>query len=99
MSAVSVTRPVIVFESAVFRIAPTSALETVTPSPATDNGSATVIPPDKASVALLATVVPVDEFPSADALEIATTPAEIVVAPVYVLVADNVNVPVPDFVN
>ena len=69
------------FAPEVLRIAPTSAVLTVTPSPETVSGSAELIPPEIASVALLATVVVPAVVPSALACEIATTPFETVVAP------------------
>ena len=71
-----------VFEPDVLRIAPTSASETVTPSPAIDRGSPTEIPPESERVALLETAVPVDTLPSADEFEIATMPVVTEVAPV-----------------
>ena len=58
VAAPSVIAPESVFEPDVLRIAPTSADETVTPSPEIVNGSAELMPPDTESVALLATVVP-----------------------------------------
>ena len=68
-----------------------------TPVPEIVNGSADVTPAATSNVAPDDTVVPCPaaEPPSADASEIFTVPAEIVVAPVYVFAADNVNVPVP----
>ena len=104
----SVTTPEIVFVPLVLRIAPTSADDTVTPSPVISIGSATVTPFEIDNVALLATVVlprvvvsPTVVSPSAVLLLIATTPVEIVVLPVYVLAFDNVNVLLTDvfFVN
>jgi hypothetical protein len=97
-----VTAPEIVFVPLVLRIAPTSANASVTPSPVISIGSKTVTPLEIDNVALFATVVlpRVPAFsPSAVLLLIATTPVEIVVSPVYVLAFDNVNVPVPNFVN
>ena len=99
-----VTAPEIVFVPLVLRIAPTSANESVTPSPLISIGSATVTPFEIDNVALFATVVlpRVPAFsPSAVLLLIATTPVEIVVSPVYVLALDNVNVLLADvfFVN
>ena len=90
-----VTAPEIVFVPLVLRIAPTSADDSVTPSPLISIGSATVTPFEIDNVALFATVVlpRVTPFlPSAVLLLIATTPVEIVVLPVYVLAFDNVNV-------
>ena len=77
------------------RIAPTSAAETVTPSPEIVMGSAELIPPDTSRVAFEATVVEPLAEPRALELAILTTPAEIVVSPLYVLVPESVNVPVP----
>ena len=87
----SVTAAEITFVPDVLRIAPADD----TPDPVIVSGSATVIPPDTDNAAPDDTVVPVPVPPNADALLIATTPAEIVVAPVYVFVADNVRVPDP----
>jgi hypothetical protein len=81
----NVTAAEMTFVPVVLRIAPTSADETVTPSPVISIGSATVIPPEIDRVALSAIVVlpRVPAFsPSAVLLLIATTPAEIVVLPV-----------------
>jgi hypothetical protein len=99
-----VTAPEIMFVPLVLRIAPTSANASVTPSPVISIGSATVTPFEIDNVALFATVVlpRVSPFlPSAVLLLTATTPVEIVVLPVYVLVFDNVNVLLADvfFVN
>jgi len=91
----SVTAAEITFVPDVLRIAPADD----TPDPVIVSGSATVIPPDTDNAAPDATVVPVPVPPNADALLIATTPAETVVAPVYVFVADNVRVPDPLLVN
>jgi hypothetical protein len=90
-----VTAPEIVFVPLVLRIAPTSADDSVTPSPLTSIGSATVTPFEIDNVASFATVVlprVLPLSPSAVLLLIATTPVEIVVLPVYVLAFDNVNV-------
>ena len=97
MSAANVTKPVIVFASLVLRIAPFAEI----PPPEIVSGSVTpVSPPDSDNAAFKATVVePRNDplSPNAVLLLIATTPAEIVVLPVYVLAFDNVNVPVPVF--
>jgi hypothetical protein len=85
-------RPVNVFTPEMLRIAPTSAELTVTPSPETLSGSAELISPEIASVASLATVVVPAVVPRAFACEIATTPAETVVEPLYELLAESVNV-------
>ena len=93
-----VTAPEIVCEPLVLRIAPSVD----TPEPVISIGSATVKVPDSDNAALFATVVfpRVSPFlPSAVLLLIATTPAEIVVLPVYVLAFVNVNVPAADFCN
>ena len=68
-----------------------------TPVPEIVNGSADVTPAATSNVAPDDTVVPCPaaEPPSADASEIFTVPAEIVVAPVYVFTPDNDSVPVP----
>ena len=99
MAAPNVTRPVMVFEPLVLRIAPFGLL--VNPRPLTVIGSVTPdSSPEIANSAPDATeVVPRDDplSPSAVLLLIATTPVEIVVFPVYVLAADNVNVPTPVF--
>ena len=94
----NVTAPETVCVPLVLRIAPLVD----TPEPVISIGSATVKVPDNDNAALFVTVVlpRVPEFsPRAVLLLIATTPAEIVVSPVYVLAFDNVNVPAPDFVN
>ena len=57
-----------------------------------------VIPPDNSNAAPSATVVPDAVVPSPVALDIANVPAETVVAPVYELAPDKVNVPAPAFV-
>lgn len=91
----NVTTPEIVLAPPVLRIAPTSAKDTVIPSPVISIGSATVTPFEIASVASFATVVfPRNDplSPSAVLLLIATTPVEIVVSPVYVFAFVNVNV-------
>ena len=55
----------------------------VTPVPAIVIGSATVIPPEIARAAPeLTVVVPLNELPNADALEIASVPVLILVFPV-----------------
>ena len=100
----NVTAPEIMFVPLVLRIAPTSANDTVTPSPVISIGSPTVMPFEIDRVALSATVVlprVLPLSPSAVLLLIATTPVEIVVLPVYVLSFDNVNVLLDDvfFVN
>jgi hypothetical protein len=97
-----VTAPEIVFVPLVLRIAPTSANDSVTPSPLISIGSATVKSPDNANVALFSTVVlprvpPLS--PSAVLSRIATTPVEIVVFPVYVFALVNVSVPAPSLVS
>jgi hypothetical protein len=85
-----------VFEPLVLRIAPFGLL--VNPRPLTVIGSAIAVnEPDSDSAAPEDTVVPDPAPPSAVLLLIATTPVEIVVFPVYVLAADNVNVPTPVF--
>ena len=70
-----------VFVPDVLRIAPIS-VTVVTPSPAIDSASTIVMPPEMLSVASDATVVEPSVVPRAVALVIATTPVEIVVAPV-----------------
>ena len=89
------------FVPLVLRIAPFGLL--VNPSPFTVIGSVIAVnEPDIDNSAPEATVVEprdVPLSPNAVLLLIATTPAEIVVLPVYVLAFDNVNVPAPDFVN
>ena len=86
----SVTTPEIVFVPLMFRIAPLVS----TPEPVISIGSATVTPFEIDNAALSATVVlpRVSPFlPSAVLLLIATTPAEIVVLPVYVLALESVS--------
>ena len=87
------------FVPLVLRIAPVVAI----PVPEIVSGSVTPLrSPDSDNAAPDVTdVVPrnVALSPSAVLLLISTTPAEIVVSPVYVLAFDNVNVPAPDFVN
>ena len=96
----NVTAPEIMFAPLVLRIAPLVD----TPKPVISIGSSTVKVPDNDNAALFATVVlpRITPFlPSAVLLLIATTPAEIVVSPVYVFAFDNVNVLLADvfFVN
>ncbi|NBY11566.1 MAG: hypothetical protein EBQ75_00825 [Actinobacteria bacterium] len=69
------------FDPETLRMAPISVL-LVTPSPAIDSASTTVMPPEILSVASDSTDVDPSVVPSADAFAIATTPVEIVVAPV-----------------
>lgn len=95
-AALNVICDEIVFVPDVLRMAPIS-VPLVTPSPAIDSVSMTVMPPEMLSVASDATVVDPSVVPSADALAIATTPVEIVVSPVYVFVPDRVNVLDPTF--
>ena len=87
------------FVPLVLRIAPFGL--PVNPSPLTVIGSVIAVnEPESDNSAPEATVVEprdVPLSPSAVLLLIATTPAEIVVIPVYVLAFDNVNVPVPVF--
>ena len=95
-----VTAPETVCVPLLLRIAPLVD----TPEPVISIGSATVKVPDNDNAALLATVVFPREpkfSPSAVLLLIATSPAEIVVSPVYELAFDNVNVLLVDvfFVN
>ena len=103
MAAASVTKPVIVFAPLVLRIAPFGL--PVNPRPLTVIGSVIAVnEPDIDNSAPDATVVEprnVALSPSAVLLLIATTPAEIVVLPVYVFAFDNVNVLLDDvfFVN
>ena len=95
MVAVNVTKPVIVFVPLVLRIAPFGLL--VNPSPLTVIGSAIAVnEPDSDNSAPDATVVAPAVVPRAELLLIATTPAEIVVVPVYVLAFDNVNMLLAD---
>jgi hypothetical protein len=77
-----VTAPEIVFVPLVLRIAPTSADDTVTPSPLISIGSATVTSPETCNVASFATVVPVPELPNDELFVITTTPADTLVRPV-----------------
>ena len=90
-----VTAPETVCVSLLLRIAPLVD----TPEPVISIGSATVKVPDNDNAALFATVVLPRELPlspSAELLLIHTTPAEIVVSPVYELAFDNVNVLLDD---
>jgi len=78
------------------RIAPFGLL--VNPRPLTSIGSAIAVSePDSDNAAPDAIVVAPAGVPSDVLLLIATTPAEIVVAPEYELAPDNVRVPTPVF--
>ena len=100
MAAANVTKPVILFVPLVLRIAPFGL--PVNPRPLTVIGSVIAVNgPTSDNSAPEATVVEPVVVPRAELLLIATTPVEIVVLPVYVLVFDNVNVLLDDvsFVN
>jgi hypothetical protein len=86
----------ITFVPETLRIAPIS-VPLVTPSPEIVNVSSRVNPPEILRVASDAIVVAPSVVPNEAAFEIATTPVEIVVAPVYVFAADRVNVLEPTF--
>jgi hypothetical protein len=86
----------ITFVPETLRIAPIS-VPLVTPSPEIVNVSSRVNPPEMLRVASDAIVVAPSVVPNEATFEMATTPVEIVVAPVYVFAADRVNVLEPTF--
>ncbi len=95
--APSVIAPVIVLEPEpdTLRIAPADEI----PVPDTVNGSAIDRLVPEILTAPAEIVVPAELAPSELSFDTTTAPALTEVAPVYVFVADNVNVPDPDFVN
>ena len=100
MAAANVTKPVILFVPLVLRIAPFGL--PVNPIPLTVIGSVIAVnEPESDNSAPDATVVEPVVVPRAELLLIATTPAEIVVLPEYVLELESVSVLLADvsFVN
>jgi hypothetical protein len=104
--SVPAVEPIVLAEPSV--IAPAHELVPLTlsieplppPVPFSVSASApTAIVPCSSSRAPLVTLVPAAVVPSAVAFWILTTPALIVVAPVYVLAPDRISVPAPLLVN